>query len=83
VVVYFGSVFVNYRSGQNIIATFNCRLSYEVILTKTARATLWAIFSQTHPVTLSPTDFCSARRRELLPPCRKKLDTSIIVSRFL
>jgi hypothetical protein len=34
VVVYFGSVFVNYRSGQNIIATFNCRLSDEVILTK-------------------------------------------------
>jgi hypothetical protein len=50
---YYGQFFSeNYRSGPHFLSTFSKSNDYVLILTKMGWATFWAIFSQTHLVTL-------------------------------
>jgi hypothetical protein len=51
-IVYFRQFSENYRSVAHILGYFFHSASYALILTKVGWAEFWAIFSQTHLVTL-------------------------------
>jgi hypothetical protein len=52
-IVYKGQLSKIYKSSPKILATSSAEKSYVVILTKRGWAMFWAIFSQTHLVTLA------------------------------
>jgi hypothetical protein len=51
-IFYFGRCYRNYRSSPHFCATFFLGIGHVLIFPKGGWATFWAIFSQTHPVTL-------------------------------
>jgi hypothetical protein len=53
--VYFGKLFENYKNNPIFATTFFHCKGYELVWRKTVWATDWAIFSQTHLVTLITT----------------------------
>jgi hypothetical protein len=52
VIVYFGQFYEHDRSSSHFWATFRHGCGFALILTKICWATFWAIFLQTHQVTL-------------------------------